>query len=98
MQKSESKRDTSHLVRVERHILWQGRSSTRKIWVAGDNVRPDDKVLENAHNVRPYRYADTKTEEVTTSPYKPPRGPNVDAAHYRKAAALFLQILQIRNK
>lgn len=92
MKRKRRERDKDKLVYVERHLHTEKCDYTRAMWVAGDNVRPDDKVLRNEQNVRPYRYAKENKERPK---YKPPVGPNTGAAHFRHAAALFAQVLKI---
>ncbi len=87
MQHKSRRRDLSKLVYVERRVMQMGKEVTRRMWVAGDNVRPDDLVVAGASNIRPYKYAAKGTGGRPT--YKPPHGPNVNSARYRKETALF---------
>lgn len=86
--------NTEHLVRVERRIRRNGKEQLRRLWVAGDNVRPDDKVIANAHNVQTYKYIDEKEEP---SAYRPPAGAAAGSRSQRRLAAFFMEILNIRN-
>lgn len=99
MQENEAKpkRDTSRLVRVRRPLMRQGKPSHMTFWVEGDNVRPGDEVLENEHNVRPYKYA-RKEDGQPPEPYTPPKGPCTGSAHMRHTAAFFSHILKITGK
>lgn len=73
------------LVYVRRMVRAGDAEVPRSMWVAGDNVKPDDTVLVNAHNVRPYRYDSLKPAKPKKRGTQPFRG----TMHLRRASKLF---------
>lgn len=99
MQKS-SRQNREYLVLVERNLSGSGlRGTRRKMWVVGDNVRPDDVVLANSHNVRPYRYAGLGEKKRAAATERTPlEWSGREAAYQRKVAALFNRVLEAAGR
>lgn len=84
------KRNVDDLVLVERTKRRGDVEYVQRHWIKGEYVRPDDIVILNGQNVKPYWYAKREREP---KPYKPPHGPHRGSGHYRRLAALMNKII-----
>lgn len=85
--------DTDHLVFVERLTPRKGTQCTKRIWVDGDHVRPDDRVLANEHNIRTYR-PDAEKKRRPKAEKKVPKM----SSKQKKTETFFKKILRLTGK
>lgn len=90
------RRNKDNLVYVARNAKQDGTAFVRRMWVAGDNVRPDDTVLENAQNVRPYRYS-AKPEDTAVHDKPAAKRPRNNVKLSRTEAAVLAFFLSLQK-